>query len=247
MDELKKEAVAVGVVAFVSFCAGGGLAYYLTKRHERLRYEEIMADEMAKAREFYANVYKTDYPTPEAAAKALNVEVPRDVKEAADALRSYNYSGNVTVKKEDLEDPGSIIQFEEEPLEKNIFENGDQLVIDKADRSADKPYVVDLDEYMENPGQYDQISLTYYSGDNVLADDEDKPIDDVNRVVGRMNLNMFGASDPENPHVVLIRNEKLRSDYEITHSDGKFAHLVLGFEHSNEVRSRRGRPRWDDE
>jgi agmatine/peptidylarginine deiminase len=99
---------------------------------------------------------------------------------------------------------------------------------------------------MEHPQGHDEIQLTYYAGDGVLGDDTDAPIDDVDLLVGTMNLSMFGASDPDDPHILLVRNEQRKLDIEVTFSDGKFAHEVLGFNHSDEPERRR-RPRWDDD
>lgn len=217
----------------------GGFAggYIFAKKKLDAEYNERLDAEIARTREFYKRTYKADdYETPESAAEIL-------LDDAAEALRSYQ--GVTTIDDVEME-VGDTVIFDE-PVEKNIFENGDQLQIDKSDRSPEKPYVVDLDEYMGNPNEHDQISLTYYAGDNVLATDDDEVVDNVNSIVGRMNLNMFGASDPEEPHVVLIRNEKLRTDYEITHSDGKYAHEVLGFEHSDETFQSMRRTRIRDE
>lgn len=237
---IKTESVVVGAISFVSFCAGGGLAYYLTKRHLTTKYETLIQDEVAAAKAFYTNVYKADYPTPQDAAAVLLPEEEQLV-EAASALRSYQGSSDV------VDDTEVDEERVEEFVEQNLFEN--KLTIDKEARSQDLPYVVEYDEYYENPDEFDNVSLTYYGGDNVLAtDDDDKSIEpyEVDRIVGEENLKYFGVSDPDDPHIVLIRNEKLKTQYEITYNQGKYAHIVLGFEHSDEVRSRRGRPQWND-
>jgi hypothetical protein len=229
----------------------GGYRWAMKKYYRS--YEEVISQEIKEAKEFYANLYKQDYPTPADAAEALIPDVK--LEEATIALRKY---ANVTVKPEDLIDQGSILQYEKSPqeaveesievevVERNIFDNGDQLAIHKEERDTSKPYVVDYDEYMEHPDGHEEVQLTYYAGDGVLGDDNDEPIEDVEGIVGRMNLNMFGASDPEDPHILLIRNEQKKLDIEVTHSDGKFAHEVLGFNHSDEP-ERRIKRRWDDE
>lgn len=231
----------VAGVAVASLTIGAASGYFFAKRKFSNTYEEIIEREVREAREFYKRTYKADeYGTPESTAEVL-------LEEATEAIRSYQGEpGDPLVESvQEHEDP-DLPDEEQEVEERNIFDDGDQLKIDKSDRSPDKPYVVDLDEYMSNQGEYEQVSLTFYEGDNVLADDDDRVIDQVN-IVGRMNLNMFGASDPEQPHVVLIRNEKFKTDYEITHSDGKYAHEVMGLMHSDEERRRPPRPQWDDD
>lgn len=236
---MDKKLIGLGLAFVGGIALGGGGGYFIAAKKLGADFDKRLTEEIALTRDFYKRTYKLDdFETPESAAEVL-------LDDAVEALRSYSYEG-VTVKEEDLVDSGSIVQYEE-VVEKNIFDNGNRPHIDKADRSPDKPYVVDLDEYMENPNEYDQISLTYYAGDNVLANDEDEVVDNVNNVVGQMNLNMFGASDPEEPHVVLVRNERIKADYEITHSDGKYAHQVLGFQHSDETFQRMRQPRARDE
>jgi hypothetical protein len=221
-------------VAVASLTIGAASGYFFAKK----KFETSYTEELREAREYYKRVYKAeDFATPEDAAETLLVE-------ATTALKSYQ---GVEIKDEALEDvQGDEDETEEEVRERNIFDEGDQLTIDPSDRVPGQPYAVTIDEYMENPDNHDQITLTYYAGDNVLASDDDVEIKNVNSVVGRMNLNLFGASDPDQPNVVLVRNDKLNADYEITHSDGKFSHEVLGLQHSDEPQ-RRVKRRWDDD
>lgn len=218
---------ASGVLAAGSFYAGYKYAF----KKCYLAFDGMLAEETQKAKEFYANLHKAEYPTPADAAAAL---VPDEkLLEATEALRGY-----LGAEERVMED--------DEPEERNIFENGDQLQIHVEQRDTSKPYIVGLDEYVENEQQYDDIQLTYYEGDNVLADDSEEPIEDVDGVVGHMNLNLFGISDPDQPHILLVRNEQKKMNIEVARSQGKFAHEVLSFEHSDEP-MRRSRRRWDDD
>jgi hypothetical protein len=73
--------------------------------------------------------------------------------------------------------------------------------------------------------------MTWYSGDNVLVDDKDQPVDNVNKIVGIENLQYFGRwSDQEN--IVYIRNERLTAMFEVLRSEGKYAIEVLGLDPS---------------
>lgn len=231
--------------ASVLGAAGGGFygGYRWAMKKFYRSYEEVIEQEIREAKEFYATLYKQDYPTPADAAEALIPDVK--LEEATTALRSYLGAEPVEAGEDEDSDDTEI---EVEVVERNIFDNGEQLKIDMAERDTSKPYVVLVDEYMEHPQGHDEISLTYYSGDGVLGDESDEPIEDVDLLVGRMNLDMFGASDPDDPHILLIRNEQRKLDIEVTFSTGKFAHEVLGFNHSDEpAPMRRPRQRWDDE
>lgn len=224
-------------LAFVGGAALGVAAgYHYSFQKYADDFNEAVAREVQETKEFYANLHKREYATPEEAAKDL---IPEDVKDAAEALLTYQ--GKEFVKPEEDDEPD-----EQEILERNVFENGDEPKVDWDNRDKTKPYVVTLEEYMDVPDEYEDIQLTYYAGDGVLVDDADEVLDDIEAIVGNMNIMMFGASDPDQPHILLIRNPKLKSNIEISESMGKYAHEVLGLQHSDEPMRRRTR-RWDDE
>jgi hypothetical protein len=110
-------------------------------------------------------------------------------------------------------------------------------------RSPDEPYVITHDEFMENENGWEQNTLTYFNGDDVLVDDKDIPVPDIEAIVGSENLTKFGYGSRDK-NVVYVRNEKLESDYEITLSMGEYAKEVAGFQHSAPLRRFR---RSDDE
>lgn len=90
-----------------------------------------------------------------------------------------------------------------------------------------EPYVISRLEFEDNEADYDQVSLTYYDGDDTLCDDKDSRVPDIDRVVGQRNLEYFGhASDDD--RVVYVRNEKFGTDYEIFKNDGEYTVMVLG-------------------
>lgn len=233
---------AIAGVAAVSLTIGAASGYLFAKKRLIKQFDAHLEDQLAKAREHYEKQYKRTYKadtwaTPEQAAEDLGVKV--ELAEAAEIIKDYlpEPETNVAI----FEGPEVVKQDDDgafRVVEKNIFDDGDQLTINKDERDTSKPYVIDIVEYMDKPDNWhDDIELTYYEGDRILGDDKDEPIADnkVDEIVGRMNLMLFGASDPDQPHILLVRNEKLKTDFEITHSDGTFAHQVAGFMHSDET------------
>lgn len=77
----------------------------------------------------------------------------------------------------------------------------------------DEPYIIQPSEYGEFE-DYEQLSLTYYSGDRVLTDDMDEFIDDADDVVGADFMSHFGENE-DDPDSIYIRNDRLKCDYEI--------------------------------
>ncbi len=237
--------VGLGLAFLGGVALGAGGGYYFTVKRLNDQYNEKMEEEIQRTKDHYKRVYKVDeYATPQDAAEALGVEAAealssgaeQDVEDVTELVKNY---GAAFENQAAAEDTGTIF------VEQNIFEDTPAMVIDKENRDPSKPYVIDIVEYMDNPNEYEQLELTYYAGDSILGDDKDEPVREIGLTVGEDNLAMFGISDPDQPHIVLIRNERLKTDFQVTHSDGKFAHEVLGFQHSDEPfeRTRMRHPR----
>ena len=101
-------------------------------------------------------------------------------------------------------------------------------------RTPDKPYIIHREEYYANEESNSQSSLTYYAGDDVLCDEQDVPVYDYRKIVGKLE---FGKGS-EDISVVYVRNEKLQAEWEILLDHGYFTAEVLGeeIEHSYERR-----------
>lgn len=96
-------------------------------------------------------------------------------------------------------------------------------------RTTEAPYVLHADEFyaeeMRDQG-YQQTTMTYYKGDNVMADQENTPVYNYPAVVGPL---LFGHGSGD-PNVFHVRNDKRKEEYEIIFDDGHFAYEVLGLE-----------------
>lgn len=82
-----------------------------------------------------------------------------------------------------------------------------------------RPYVISPDEFGECL-EYEQITLTYYA-DDVLADDRDEIVD--RRVVGLDALSHIGDYEPDAVH---IRNDILKTEYEILVDHRKYSDVI---------------------
>ena len=99
----------------------------------------------------------------------------------------------------------------------------------KKEKTAYKPRIITPEEYGEKDG-YDTESLTYYA-DGVLADDQDEPIEDVDNVVGYGFESHFGEYEDDS---VFIRNDKLKTDYEILMDQRNHSDVVNKTHHPTE-------------
>ena len=121
------------------------------------------------------------------------------------------------------------------------------MQVEMQNRGAINPYVIHQDEFMANDDEHTQVTLTYFSGDDVLSDERDTVIAEPEVIVGLDNLQKFGHGSGD-PNTVYIRNPRLEVDYEVVRSEGTFAQEVHGFtdgdlQHSERRRRRR---RFDD-
>lgn len=136
----------------------------------------------------------------------------------------------------------------------NVFEttfddnwDWDRENADRAGLEAGVPFILHKDEFFEGDENYDQTTLTYYSGDDVLCDERDEVIEPRDHIVGGWNLEKFGTGHGSgDPNVLYIRNPRTFCDFEVVLNEAKYSEDALGFlEHSFE-RNRR-RQRFDDE
>jgi hypothetical protein len=253
-------------VGVVSLTIGVASGFYLAKKMLDASYNEKMEAEIQRTRDHYTKTMKKEYSSPQAAAEALIDEIDPEHNAHAfkgDAglqfLEKIDYT-KFTVKPEDLEDPGSAIgvvadamreAVNEEVIEQadNVFEKfSDDKLLENRDPSS--PYIITEEEFLENSPEHDQTQLTFFSGDMQLADDNrNDPIPN-HSIVGSDNLEHFGVGSGD-PHLLYIRNEKMKTDFEISLSNGYYAREVLGLDveekelkHSDS-RVRRNRPVWD--
>ena len=224
----KGSAILVGSIASVSFFSGGALSYLLTKRSLETKYTQIAEKEIEEAKSYYKKVYKADeFSNP----KQLALDITNQI------IKNQGYSGE---EIEPLEEEASNVELQAELIRRNIFDPNDTPGWDWEEelgrRSEDDPYIIHHDEYMQNEKDYEQITLTYFEGDDVLCNEEDEIFDDIDILVGGENLTRFGHGSKDN-NIVYVRCDHIQTDWEIVRRKGNYAQEVLGFiEHSEDSR-----------
>lgn len=211
--------------------------------HKKLdsKYAKLAEVEIAEAKEFYQRLYKADeFATPGGAVDSL-------ADDAANATRRYQGRAS----EEAAPDGDESLVVEEtrvEIEEKNIFQ--DRLTEDGWDQEKEEefratidngvPFIIHHDEYMEGEKNYRQVTLTYFLGDDILVDDQDKPIEEVDKTVGVENVTRFGHGSKDN-RIVYIRNDRLSLDFEVVSDENSYTEKVLGLQHSYEPGARKFR------
>lgn len=264
----KRRLMVTGGLMFVSALSGGGAGYFVAMKKLETKYSKISEIEIEEAKEFYENKYKRIYKADEfesindVAENLLTREAFETTdalaKEAESARTNYAAAFDATPKPDredkDRSDPrptpetvvnvhNVFVNPPEDPLEdENEFDYEAEL----RNRSEDYPFIITQEEWLENEPEHDQVTVTFYEEDGMLADEQDKPVPDSDEIVGDVNLNRFGYGSKNN-NIVYIRNMKMGVDYEVTRSFGSYAQEVLGFTHSDDIRPRIRKFRGEDE
>lgn len=146
----------------------------------------------------------------------------------------------VRVKEDDEsdsdEDEVSEVTEEPDSVVRNVFAASDvgwDYTEEVKGRNAEEPYVLHKDEFYEGEFEYSQVTLTYYKGDNIMADEDDTPVYNFEQVVGDLKFG-HGSGDPK---VFYVRNPKLRCEYEVLLHEGLFSVEVLGLEIEDNARA----------
>lgn len=237
--EQKSALILSGVaIGFGLSIALGTVGYVLVKKRIEAKYEAVLEEERLKMKDYYERHYKKgDFETPRKTANTLGVAVEKADK----SMRDYRGEGSKSITE--TEDEKVVVVEEETEVEvtptKNIFtdnESSQEWDQDqensKREAHPDEPFVITDDEYNENEFDYEQISLTYFAEDDVLVDQHEKPIEEIDKIVGEGNLLRFGHGSKDN-RIVYVRNNHLSYDFEVIKKDSSYSKDVLGFQHDD--------------
>jgi len=244
VEEMTKMATSRGMVvgvATIAAAAGFVSGYLYAQNRLGEKFDERVAEEVAAAHKVYKIVRGQEFATPEEAAMYYAD------KKAQEAVREYQ---GVEPKPEVVgtmeRQPPAVYERArtwtpgiapgEIPQERknNIFDDAQPDTVDfdyseeERNRTEEAPYIIAKHEYDENDEHFNQVTLTYYEGDGVLADERDDKIDDIDEMVGNDNIPRFGHRSNDN-NVLYVRNHQFGLDIEIVRDQRKYSELVLGF------------------
>ena len=192
-------------VAFtIGVATGASITYILIKKH----FKKIADDEIDTMREYFQKKRAEE-------ANALEEEPDEaEIKEARD---------------EHQEDKPNIREYAS-LIKKENYTNYSDTVADKKKEVDDveKPYVITPEEFGEL--DYSTISLTYYS-DGVLTYESDELVEDVDDIVGADFAEHFGEYEDDS---VFIRNDRMKTDFEILVDKRNYSDVVETNPHSAE-------------
>ena len=175
-----------------AFVAGAAVGVGASWQYFKKKYETLAREEIESVKELFS--YKKE---------AVSYDFSADLEEGV----SINTSQQPRrLKEENYFDYSAISK---KPDEK------------KKEDDCPGPYVIPPENFGEYEN-YERISLTYYS-DNILVDDDDRPVEDVEGTVGVESLSHFGEFEDDSVHV---RNERLHCDFEILLDPAPYSDIV---------------------
>lgn len=248
-SETVPDAVKNNTGLFVAGCVGGvllgfGIGYFVATKIQKTKFEKMLEDELATARSHYDRLYKKgDFSDPVVLTETLGIEVEEQaddeevISAALPKARDITESeGYVSYDKVEPQSEEEVIEVVESIATVNVFENNSTVTDDlraelnmeaeKSKKHRGLPFIITKDDFFHNDQEYSELSFTYFEGDQVLADDQDRAINQPAMIVGIDNL-MFGQGSGD-PNIVYIQNDRRGEVIEIRRSDGKYAWEVLG-------------------
>ena len=208
------------IIKFVLFLGGVGTGVAATKTFFKVRYEEILALEIASVKTVYNEKLKEKLTkTFEDAPITVSDNAPSAVETILTS------SGYLTVN-------GLLTRPLPENEDRNIFEmHGDPDEVDEDEIDPDdvrEPIeIVDFTSYDMDYPNYDKLVITYYEADDTLADERGEIMDDISNTVGLDSLTKFGEKSNFR-NTVHVRNHNLSADYEISRVAGAYSEEILG-------------------
>lgn len=244
----KRVVIAALVSGVVGFAAGGAATYLVTKKTFAERAQRDIDEVKAAYAERFdgkrvVNAYG-DMPGPAKNEDVVQTPVGpiarEELRQAKEFVANLGYSRTSVPKEGDSSDLEKVEEGIEERTV-SIYERTEDedlgpevespLLIGydrEALKKAHKPYLISHEEFHNTETEWDKMSIMYYEEDDVLVDEADRPVDDIDYLIGEKHLDFFGLRSGGDKNQVFVRNPQLSSDFEVTRHAGSYTETVLG-------------------
>ena len=232
-------------IYIAGFGAGFATAKYLVGKQERARYETLLDEavkkEVEKTKAFYKVLSKREeYSTPPAPPE-YKTEVKR-----------YSLSHNRPEPKAEEKpepEPEAEEAIEEDPPYPKTDEERTARLREKYDKGEafmvwDTTLAwsirIDQEEFLKNVFGFDQVSWTYFSEDDVMADEHNQYITDWKTMIDSDLVEVLDSASVAED-VLFVRNKDRKTEYMITLDAGSYSSTLGVDDHiQHEYGYRRG-------
>ena len=177
--------------------------------------------------------YVDKYSSPEDLVDLKKNYIDNDIKTVDDLYKgvdesSYHEDDEESTYGEDYDSEDDIDELDLSDDEQQEFAKWDEhYAVDQDLIKRNDPYVISQEEFDNENGHFDKITLYYYDIDDVLADERGEIIPKVDDVIGRSSLTEFGRQCDDD-RIVHVRNERYGADYEVILTGVSYVEAVLG-------------------
>lgn len=207
----------------LAFLIGAAIGAAVTRQAFKDKYEALAEEEIEAMREYYA---ESDLEG------MTDDDYEKHVKEYTEVFDG----AGTTIKNIAYRKPNTArTSYNKPPLLSVVA--SDAAGDEPKSIDPDKPYVITIEDFMNNCQDFDKASLTYYNEDDTLADEQEEAITDVYMTVGDDALLRFGDGS-DDPDMVYVRNERLGSDYEVLRVNKSYQETVMGICDKKQVKRR---------
>lgn len=208
---------------FFTFVTGLVIGSVVTYVVVKDKFEKIAQEEIDSVKEVFGRRVEKE------ADKKVEKIAEKEVKKIRKEYNEYdNLTKNYTsYSKNETKENNEEVEDEEEEVCENDEDGVELFEVERASDS-DRPYVIDPWDFGGEDG-YDTVTLIYYA-DNVLTDSDNNVIEDedIDDFVGRDFAEHFGEYEKD---CVCVRNDRLKTDYEICRDLIKYSTLLLNPNH----------------
>lgn len=223
---------------------GGVLGFVVTQRVLSAKYAEIAQTEIDSVKDHYKLIRDTSNRVEDILVRGTLSEMDEHtITKAVNQTLRVQLGYSTPEDEEDVidEEPSaSEVRPERESRKMTIEEAEDINTLDPEfqqmleSRSDSEPYILTVDEFMENDLSHVTESLVYYEGDDTLVDEREQVIPEVGELIGHDALTKFGKYSKDK-NIVYVRNVRKEMDFEIARDERSYIEAVAGFRPSKTV------------
>lgn len=193
------------------FAAGAAIGSVATWKICKDRYEALIQEEIESVKEKFS-------------VKKEEIEPENEDEEGSEL--EVDSSGSRVIEKPDLKEYAKLIEryrsdIPDAPAESKLVESDeeDEYIPDEVEEVKNGIYPIKPESFGDD--DYETEYYTLYA-DNVLADGRDLVVEKPENQVGYHYQEYFGVYEED---LVCIRNEELRTDFEITRNEKRYGDM----------------------
>lgn len=207
-----------GLIFFGGVVLGSVLTYLILSEYYEEKLERDVEDIRAAADRQLARQRKNV----ESAARKAAEEDKKEAEEVSNKLGYSKPDPAVLAKQveetEEVEDDEEDSPFEEDPVDYENYYQGKWK--SEETKGYTPPKIISFEKFNEHNPAYEQETLYFYMGNQVLANERDDIVDDIPHLIGD-SLTKYGF-DSNDERGIYVRNSNVGKDYEIIKIFGDF-------------------------